>query len=63
MELFTLGYAMDPSEGNSVVSEPVLVGDEVAKEENKGNALWLLFHLLYSAIFIGVCTALSCSSE
>lgn len=30
---------MDPSEGNSVVSEPVLVGDEVAKEENKGNAL------------------------
>lgn len=48
MELFTLGYAMDPSEGNSVVSEPVLVGNEVAKEENKGNALWLLFHLLVS---------------
>lgn len=49
---------MDPSEGNSVVSEPVLVGDEVAKEENKGNA-----RVKNSAIFIGVCTALSCSSE
>lgn len=34
------GYAMDPSEGNSVVSEPVLVGDEVAKEENKGKTVF-----------------------
>lgn len=63
MEFFILGYVMDFFEGNSVVLEFVLVGDEVVKEENKGNVLWLLFYLLYFVIFIGVCIVFSCFSE
>lgn len=33
---FYSGYAMDPSEGNSIVAEPVMVGDESANDEYKG---------------------------
>lgn len=52
MEFFILGYVMDFFEGNSVVLEFVLVGDEVVKEENKGNVLWLLFYLFVLKILL-----------
>ncbi|XP_061195826.1 pre-mRNA-processing factor 17-like [Saccostrea echinata] len=34
------GYAVDPSEGNSVVAEPVMIGDVTAKDENKGKTVF-----------------------